>query len=298
MRYSIIRRIQYILTVIGLALSLVMPLSCFRPRKVVQYIEPLGLFFQIQRKDTTVMISFGEKRVAAYPNYYEKNENSECSSSPCYFVVDNTSGTPKIRHIFFEPMIFFDIHIQDYPYSIAKDSLITDKAAFVDYVNGCSKIESNVSIADYPNYYVVKVQPAPYDKRLDYWIHDLGEIDDLYAFIDHFEKTPNYLSFSELKEYGFPLGYRENVSAYGEPKESARITVSQTNRKDMIRGGWLFLDTMDIRLQPVLENNRWIVDGRVLSIIYRIDADGDRIPVNGVRYDRWMDIQGWCVYYQ
>ncbi len=274
--------------------------SCLRPREVNQYIEPLGLYFRIERMDTTTVISFGEKEESVYPNYVETFQNHEMPGFPFYFIVDNTTGFPNIKNILISRPIFYDIHIPDYPYSLEKDRLIMNKEDFSEYIVRLrqSKTVDSMPVADYPEYYAVCLQVSSYDKRIEYWMHDLGDIRDLDSFMDQFIKTPNYMEYSDMKEDSVPLGYRENMSAYGEPKESKRVTVREDNRKSLILGGWLFLDTMDISQRPVLEMYKWQDEDLSLSIIYRIGAYGEKIPVNGVRYVRWMDIQKWKVTYK
>ncbi len=274
-------------------------ISCIQLRITRTYIKPLDTYFLMQPGKNTLMISFGKKDYSKHPNYLETDHHRDMCGSPIYFFVDNTTGTPKIYYILFARQSFFDIHIPDYPYSIEKSGLITDRTDFSDYLMTLRKISvESGPFSDYPDHYVVWVQPSSYDKELEYWMYDLGDINDFESFINLFVKTPNYMSYSELKRDGVALGYQENIATYGKPMESKSVTVHEDNRKELIYGGWLFLDTMDIRHRPVLEMDKWMDDSLILSIIYRIGEEGEKVPVNGVRYVRWMDIQKWEVYYQ
>lgn len=280
---------------ICVAMSFLMSVSCFPPRVERQYIEPLGLYFHMQRKDTTVMISFGEKEALTYPNYYEIYESRECGGSSCYFVVDNTSGTPKIKHIFFEPMVFHDIHIPYYPYSI--DYFVTqDFNSFRVHLEKLTKIDRDSAV--FPDRYVVQVWPAAYDRYLDYWIYDLGDVEDMEGFITSFVDNPRVRTYPNEQEMWQKLDYKENTINYGEPAVCKRFTVSDGNRKEMIKVGWLFLDTLDIIDEPVLEIDKWKVDDHILSVIYRIGADGERTPVKGARYVYAMERDKRRIYYQ
>lgn len=296
---NIITNIKSKSAVVIVILSVVLSGFCFCKREAAQFIEPLGLYFRIQHaRGEEVRISFGENDDSVYPNYFETAPNGEMCGYPFYYIVDNSSGSPKIRYIFISRQSFFDIHIPDYPYSIEKFSLITDKNDFSAYVEGLPKIERNMRIVDYPDHYVVWVQSSSYDAEMEYWTYSMDGVEDLDSLIDHYVNTPNYLSFLELKENGVALGYQENIAIYGDPIDSKRIIVTKDNRKELMLGGWLFLDTMDIKPGQVLDIEKWKDGDFILSVIYRIDANGEMVSVNGVRYDRRMDIQKWRVYYQ
>ena len=249
----------------------------------------------MQVEGTSVAVSFGEGEGIGYPNYYRTFDSSDCGGEPIYFVVDNTSGTPMIRHIFFEPMVFFDIHIPDYPYSI--DYFVTqDFNSFRAHVEKLTKLDQD-SVA-FPDHYIVKVWPTEYDRYLDYCIYDIGDIADMETFISSFVDNPIVISYPGLSETGQQLGYFKNITNCGEPSVCKRFTVNYKNRKDMMKAGWLFLDTLDISDGPVLEIDKWKVDDDILSIIYRVGPDGDRTPVNGARYPYAMERLKDRIYYQ
>lgn len=222
-------------------LSVVMSVSCFPPRGVErQYVDPLGLNFRMEMEYGyyTVKISFGETEVTEYPNYYETSESGDCGGSSCYFVVDNTSGRPNIKHIFFEPMEFYDIHIPDYPYSIVLNPLI-EPENIKNHVRKLPIIDSDSALST-TDYYIARVWPTAYDRYLDYHIYDISSIDDVDEYISSFVKTPDLIPYAELEKTGVPLGFQENMSKYGSPDVRKRLTLTEDTKKndDMY---WMFV---------------------------------------------------------
>lgn len=268
--------------VICLTMSLTLSVSCFRHEEKNQYIEPLGLYFHIQpTPDTTVMISFGEKKDSIFLNYYETWSNKGGGSYPLYFVVDNTAGKPDIKHIFLDANGFYDVLIPDYTYSVDPYSWVVKINNFSDHVRKFPRIYGE-TVTDY---YVVSVCLGEYDRTMEYSIYDLGSIDDIDSFMKPFVSNPTFVTFPELKKMDVPLDFQENVVNHGVPKETKRFTVTEDTRKTMARAGWLFVDTMDISMEPILEIDKWMVDDHhVLCIIYRLGSGGERTPVNGARY--------------
>lgn len=294
-----IKSIQCLMAVICLAMSVVMSVSCFYPRERRQYIEPLGLYFKINYyvDDNEIRISFGKKEDSVYTNYYETWWDVGGGSYPLYFIVDNTASAPKVMYIVVNPNGFFDVSIPDYPYSIDPYSWIEKKENFGDYIRDLpSEGNDDPSCADY---YIVGVYQGGYYKKLVYRTYNLGAMDDVYTFIETFVKTSTFVSFTGLQEKEVHTGYQENVVSYGEPITTDKFTVTEETIKTIKRSGWLFLDTMDIRHEPVLEIDKWNVDdNHILSIIYRIGPDGDRVPVNGARYHKAMEAHSLHVWYQ
>lgn len=292
------RRIRWIQTVICMAMPLVMLVSCFRPRETKQYIEPLGLYFRINyMDDNEIRISFGEKEDSVYPNYYETWWDVGGGSYPLYFIVDNTAGVPKVIYLVLDPNGFFDVSIPDYPYAIDPYSWIEKKDNFCDYIRKLpSKGDDDPSCADY---YIVGVCQGGYFKKLVHRIYNLGAMDDIHTFIETFVKSACFVSFTELQEKEAHTGFIENVVSHGEPIATKRFNVTEDTRKAIKRSGWLFLDTMDVRHEPVLEIDKWNVDdNHTLSIIYSIGPDGDRVPVNGALYHKAMEVHSLPVWYQ
>lgn len=168
---------------ICIALLAVLSASCSRESECNgQYIEPLGLYFSLREEGRSVKVSFGKKTDSVYPNFFETwHISSDIPSTPFYFVVDNASGTPEIRHIFFNEIQFFDIHIPDYRYSIDYFML---QNTFDDHVEKLAKVDAD-SLASV-EYYVVEVWRTEYDVAMDYRIYDIGDIDDMEAYIASF----------------------------------------------------------------------------------------------------------------
>ncbi len=148
------------------------------------------------------------------------------------------------------------------------------------------------------NYRVVCLWPLSYYKGLNYEIYAMDKIDGTDTIIESFSDVDGFLPYRDLKKITMPLGYSENVDLYGNPKVSKRFNISEDNRKEMMKAGWLFIDTMDIRQETVLEIDKWKVDDHVLSIIYRIDSTGERIPVNGARYNYIREKRKEDIHYQ
>ncbi len=142
------------------------------------------------------------------------------------------------------------------------------------------------------------VSQGDYDKCIDYLTYDLGELDDIDAFLEPFIKNPSIISYQDLDGAGVQRGFLENVEIYGEPILSKRFTITEINRKTMMNAGWLFLDTMDIRQEPVLELDKWKEEKSIVSIIYRIGSDGVKIPINGASYPYAMEAHKFTVYYR
>lgn len=277
-----------------MVLIILFNLSCSRPYPVrnTQYIGPLGLYFRIEIEGEGVVFSFGEKKDSIFPDYFEKINCGESDGRTFFFIVDNSSGTPKIKHIIFIPMQFLDIHIPNYPYSIdyfATNSLsnLTRKSALI-----------NSNIWPDTKYYVLRMWPTSYYKGVNYEIYKIDKIDDTDSISESFTDENYFLPYRDLKKTAVSLGYSENVDLYGNPKMSKRFTVTEDSRKAMIKVGWLFVDTMNLIAEPVLEIDKWKVDDHILSMIYRIDSHGERIPVNGARYNYIMEKRKENIHYQ
>ncbi len=176
-------------------------------------------------------------------------------------------------------------------------SWIDKNENFSDYVKKLTKIEED-AISDI-DYYVVAIYQGDYDRRLEYWTYDLGKIQDIDSFMEPFVNNPSIMTFPEMQKEGVPSGFHENEVRYGSPKVMKRFTLTEDTRKTMINAGWLFLDTMDLSMEPVLEIDKWQVDDHhILSIIYRIEQGEKRMPLNGACYSKAMENHKFTIYYQ
>lgn len=194
---------------IYIALLAVLSASCSRESEYNgQYIEPLGLYFSLREEGRSVKVSFGKKTDSVYPNFFETwHISSDIPSTPFYFVVDNASGTPEIRHIFFNEIQFFDIHIPDYRYSINYFML---QNTFDDHVEKLAKIDAD-SLASF-EYYLVEVWRTEYDVAIDYRIYDMGDIEDIKSYIASFVDNSPVSTYRDQSRIGVKLGYQENVA--------------------------------------------------------------------------------------
>ncbi len=280
-----------------LILMVIFNIACTRPYplQTTQYIEPLGLYFHIDPEEEGVVFSFGEKRDSIFPNYFEIWNCGESDGRTFFFIVDNTSGTPEIKHIIFDPIQFMDIHIPDYQYSI--DYFFANKPYCLRKIKNKSKIINRDAWLD-ADYYLVAVWPISYYKGLNYEVYRIRRISEEDSIADSFSDINLFLPYRDLKRHVTSLDYSENVNLHGTPKVSKRFNISEDSRKEMIKTGWLFLDTMDLRARPVIEIDKWKVDDNVLSILYSIDSDGERIPVNGARYKYVMEKQKETIHYK
>lgn len=280
-----------------MVLIVILNLACTRPSPVqnIQYIEPLGLYFRTEPEGDGVVFSFGEKKDTVFPDYFEIKNCGESDGRTFFFIVDNTSGTPKIKHIIFYPIKFLDIHILNYPYSI--DYFFTKKPYCLGNIRRAYP-KINRGAWSNAEYYLVEMWPISYYKGVNYEVYGMDRIDDTCTIMESFSDKDRFLPYRDLKKIAESLGYSENIELYGHPKVSKRFTITEDNRKVMMKAGWLFIDTMDISQEPILEIDKWKVDDHVLSIIYRIDSVGDRIPVNGARYKYIKEKRKDMIHYQ
>lgn len=280
-----------------MVLIVIFNLACTRPSTVqnTQYIEPLGLYFRTEPEGDGVVFSFGEKKDTVFPDYFEIGNCGESDGRTFFFIVDNTSGTPKIKHIIFYPIQFLDIHIPNYPYSI--DYFFTEKPYCLRNIRRkFSKI--NREAWSNAEYYLVEMWPISYYKGVNYEVYGIGSIDNTDMIPESFSEVNSFLPYRDLKNIAASLDYSENVDLYGNPKVSKRYTVSEDSREMMMKSGWLFIDTMNLGEEPVLEIDKWKVEDHILSIIYRIDSAGERIPVNGAGYKYIMEKRKEKIHYQ
>lgn len=231
-----------------------------------------------------------------YPNYYETWSNLGGGSYPLYFIMDNTTGSPKVRHIFIIPNGFYDVHMPDYSYSVDHYSWIVKIENFDDYVRKLRRIYGDTISSR--NYYVVQINLGEYDKRIEYLTYDLGAVEDIDTLLEPFVKNPAVVVFADMERMGIPLDYEETEIIHGSPIEKKRVKVTEGSRKSMMLTGWLFVDTMNLEQERVLEIVKWRVDDDILSVIYRVSPDGERTPVNGVRYPYAMEVHKLPVCYQ
>ncbi len=79
-------------------------------------IASLNLYFRTVRRDSTTKIFFGGKD--KLDDFIEVYPSADVGGVSIYFVIDNTTDSPKVEQVIFEDGRYFDFHVRNYDYSV------------------------------------------------------------------------------------------------------------------------------------------------------------------------------------
>lgn len=258
----------------------------FVQRKYVQYVEPLNLYFQTINTDSTTILAF-DTLTSPFRNMIEVSKASDIGGIDVMFLVNNSTGNPKIEYIIIRPEIFFDFQIRGYNYSVETIPPIyyEDNHDIVDTLRDIVNFPIVEKLLDVKNtsYYLVSLNFQEYGRGVVYSIRDLGSRSNFENFLKYAESpTNNYVKFVDLAKRGYSYDYVENTKRYGNPKSEENHIVTKKNKNEYIKKGWLFLNNQ------ILENNlevkvvKWEVNNADLIIIYKVSGERIEEPLNGI----------------
>lgn len=272
---------------------------CMPRKDRVDVFDPIGLEFLIHYEDSSAIIYFRETDSDVYANYIEVKRTRDYAICLFYAIIDNTEGNQTIKYLIFDDNTYLDFHVRDYRFEIYQYTGEPDsihRQLWDDYTKDRFP---RINIDSLPRTFIAaEFLLAPYSKNIGCNLWNLGRIVDLDEFLEPYVSSDDILTFSEMKDTRIVTDYKQNMRKYGKPAESGYAIVTDENRKQLFRRGWLFLDTLKLKDDTKIAFATWEIKDSILTIYYRNDVEGKFIPINGARYMKHMKTFDWKINYK